>query len=143
MTHPPPAGASGGFGCVGSALFASVLGGSMLVLVTVLTQECSAGDEALTRYVSEVRSGAAVDGSVGGGDAEALTWAMRESTGLTITNFQAQHGTSCYWATLSGPRPVEVRFVLEESGEERVVRAASLTRECVCPEDADRSCHLR
>ena len=127
-----------------SLLFAVVIGGAMLLLCGTLLGECRAQDEALKAYIAAVQQGSPVSEAVGGTEAAALTEVLQRATGVSITNFQAQSQTACTWVRLQTPDgPVSARFVLSGEGDNSTVSAASLARECLCPEDFKQSCHLR
>lgn len=129
---------------LGWGLFALVMVGSMVTLVVVLGGESSDGRATIERYVAAVRAGQDVGADVGADEAAALTSALRATRSFGISNFQAQSGTACFWVTLRGEGgSTEARFVLVGEGEQRSVRAASLRRECNCPDpDYEQPCHL-
>lgn len=120
-------------------ILASLLGTGMLVLVVVLVQGGTAGAEGLETFADPIRAGGKVSVAVGGPEADALTQALRESTAVSVTNFQAQAGTGCFWADLGA---VSAIFEMRESGGNWEVVHASLTRECECPDSADEPCQL-
>ena len=120
-------------------LLALVLIGAMTSLLVMLATTSAAGVKSLERYAGPIRAGAVVSADVGGAEAEALTAALRKSKSITVSNFQAQHETACFWVDLG---EVSARFELRESGDDWEVVHASLTRECDCPEAADEPCHL-
>lgn len=117
----------------------------MVALVVVIGGLLQSTKKVLDHYVARVQSGESVSSSVGGDEAPVLTEALRSSHGLTVHNAQSQAGTSCVWArvdTSSGMR--DIRFVLRGDGEGAAVVAASLARECECPDpDIQKPCLLR
>lgn len=112
----------------------------MVVLVVVLVQGGTAGAQGIETWAAPIRAGGKVSAEVGGAEAEALTEALRRSTGVSVTNFQAQDDTACFWVDLGG---VSATFELRGSGDDWEVVHASLTRECECPDPADEPCQLR
>lgn len=128
-----------GLGC----LFALVLGGAMATLAVVLIRGHDEGRKAIDGYVASIKGGAAVSDAAGGREAEAVTKALRASTSISVSNFQSQHDTSCFWVTLhGGGADVDARFVLAERSSKIEVTAVSLARSCDCPDDASEPCHL-
>lgn len=125
-----------------AALLAVTLIGAMITLVVVLSSASSTGREAIEAYLSSIRSGASVAQSIAGDEAESLTKELRQSKSFSISNFQSQADTSCFWVTLQGEKKVEARFVLAEKDGQTIVTAASLLRECDCPIDFDLACRL-
>ena len=140
MASQEPAKKKKGCGLVGCFWGVFVIGLTS-VLSIVLMDACTAGQETLGAYIDGVRGGAAVSEAVAGAEAPAVTEALRQSTGFSVDNFQAQSNTACFWLQLEGPNgTTPVRFVL---AGERVLRA-SLVRECECPDpDFEQPCRLR
>ncbi len=120
---------------VGWLAFALVMGGSMVGLFTFLAQEQRAGREAVERWLAR-------------GPTELLPPDERDrlaaaGRSVSVSNFQVQRGTGCWWVTVgSGPTAVQARLVLADRPEGLSVQAASLSRECECPDDADLPCAL-
>jgi hypothetical protein len=122
-------------------VLAVVLIGSMGVLVVTLKRSHDRGRAVFGAYVAKVRAGAHVGSAVGGVEADALERKLRQSYSVSVGNFAAQHGTSCYSATLHGSDGnTDVHFVL--GVEDSAVVALSASRECDCPEDPDEPCRL-
>lgn len=112
-------------------------------LVLMHVGEPSEGQGVITSWAIAVRAGTPVSAEVGGAEAPALTEAVRRSVGTSVSNFQSQAGTSCFWVTLNGPSgETELRVVLAEQPGGLHVTAASLGRDCDCPDDASERCHL-
>lgn len=116
-----------------------VLLGSMLFLVLMLSDGAKGGVEAIEKFADPIRAGAKVSAGVAGAEADALSEALRKSKSISITNFQAQDDTGCFWVDLGG---VSATFELRESGDTWEVVHATLTRDCECPDSADEPCHL-
>jgi hypothetical protein len=117
---------------------------AMALLTGVLLDECGGGREAVAAYLKAVQGGAPVGEAVGGREAAALTAAFAAAEGFSVSNFQAQSGTACYWLKLDLPDGrQEAQLVLRERGEGYVVDTASLTRRCECPVDFEVECHLK
>lgn len=125
-------------------IFGLVLLGAMGLLVVVLSQECSGGEDAVRAYVARIEGGEDVSEAVAGAEATRLTEILRSSTGVHLDNFHAQSGTACFWTTVSHPGgETDVQFLLFDADEGRVVRQLSATRECECPDpDFEQACHL-
>jgi len=123
-------------------VFGAVLVGSMVTLFVVLTRASDAGRDAIQAYVGAIRGGAPVTPQTAGDEAESVARALRASSSFSISNFQSQQSTSCFWVALrGGPKEVEARFVLADEPKVHVV-GASLARRCDCPIDIDQPCHL-
>lgn len=128
-----------GFGC----FMVVVLGGAMITLVVVLTRGHADGRKAIDAYVASVKGGTDVAPSAAGQEADAVTKALRASTSISVSNFQSQHDTSCFWVTLhGGGADVDAQFVLAERSSKTEVTAVSIKRSCDCPDDAAEPCHL-
>ena len=131
-------------GPVGAALLAVVLVGSMIVLVVVLSRASGSGRKAIEAYVASIKAGANVSEAIAGREVDAVTRALRESESFSISNFQSQQDTSCFWLKLRGKQgDVEARAVLVDRSSTTEVSALSLGRECECPVDHDLPCRLR
>ncbi len=91
-----------------------------------------------------VRAGATVSAEVGGDEAQALTDALRRTDSVSISNFQAQAKTSCYWIRLEhGDDTTPAYILLEERSDGLRVVGASLRRECTCPDpDFEQRCRF-
>ena len=133
-----------GFGRIGTVLFALCMSGAGVLLAVTLLGECGAGSDVVSAYATSIRDGAIVSDAVGGTEAAALTEVLRTTRSVSVSNFQAQAGTSCYWVRLHGAGDsTGASFVLAESEDGMRVIAASLERECTCPDpDFERRCHL-
>lgn len=135
---------SGGRSLALPAALALVLAGAMVTLFVVLTRSSGAGRAAIERSVTAVQEGD--DGAlvkVAGEEAESIRQAFLDARSFSISNFQSQRGTSCFWVKLhQRGRDVDARFVLAERGDTAEVIAVSLARGCQCPTDIDRPCHL-
>ncbi len=140
--QPETAASGAKLGC--AVFLALVLGGSLVVLFVVLSGAHDAGRKALDGYVASIRKGATVSPVVAGEESSAVTELLRRTSSLSVSNFQSQHGTSCFWVALSASgRQVDARFVLSERGSSSEVVEVSLRRECECPIDFEQPCHLR
>ncbi len=128
-----------GFGC----FMVVVMGGAMITLVVVLTRGHADGRKAIEAYVASVKGGTDATPAAAGLEADAVTKAVRASTSFSVSNFQSQHDTSCFWVTLhGGGADVDAQFVLGERASKTEVTAVSLKRSCDCPDDASQACHL-
>jgi hypothetical protein len=115
----------------------------MFVLAYVLITSSNAGRKTILEYINKIKEGEPVSEQIAGAEAEALTTAIRRSSGFSISNFQSQSNTSCFWIALQGEGATSAQFVLAEGSNGDTVTAASLTRECDCPIDFDQPCHLK
>jgi hypothetical protein len=127
-----------------SAVLALILLGSGALLTMTLVQECGAGTDVVRTWVASIRRGASVSGEIGGEEAQALTDVLRRTDSVSISNFQAQAQTSCYWVRLEhGDDSTPAYILLEERADGLRVIGASLHRECTCPDpDFEQRCRF-
>ena len=131
-------------GRFGFAVFSAVLLGSGALLTMTLARDCSAGKDTVQSYIAAVRGGEAVSPGVGGSEAAVLTAVLSKSESVSVDNFQSQAGTSCYWLDVrAAGKSTSVQVVLSESESGMRVIAASIRRDCSCPDpDFEQRCHL-
>jgi hypothetical protein len=116
--------------------------GTVVVLVVVLGGEVSEGRDVIEGWLEGVE-GSGVSSAVAGDEAAALTARLTPPLSFSIDNFQAQAGTACYWLSVAaGTGSVDLRVVIVDQPDGRVVGAVSAERSCTCPEPADEPCAL-
>lgn len=108
---------------VAKLILSLVLMGGMIALFVMLANTSSGGAKSIERYAAPIRAGGSVSAEVGGAEADALTHALRKSESVSVSNFQAQSDTACFWVSLDG---VDAAFEMHESGDDWQVVHASL-----------------